>query len=143
MIRPIQMPIPAEFAMSATVSSSLVILIAAVATTLASANVISASWITIKNDTKQPLVVQETMTVNGKVKRCKPVSLLPGESLREFLAGPAQKKIDVFDGQNPNRTLWSGSLHCKDESQTYSIVGVGGTVTVRPAAPGGPRTDRK
>jgi hypothetical protein len=137
------MPITAEFAMVAPPSVSLVILIAAAATTLASAEMVSASWITIKNDTKQPVVVQETMTVNGQVKRCRPVSLLPGESFREFLAGPAQKKINVFDCLNPNRTLWSGSLHCKDESQTYSIMGVGGTVMVRPVAPGDPRTERK
>ena len=41
----------------------------------------NASWLTIRNDTRQPVVVQETSNVNGRVKRGKPATLLPGESL--------------------------------------------------------------
>ena len=103
-----------------------------IALTCFDARTAGASWITIENNTKQMVVVQESMTVNGRVKRCKPVSLLPGETLREFLSGPAVKRIDVLDGHNPKRSLWAGSLHCKDESQTFSITDLGGTVTVRP-----------
>jgi hypothetical protein len=106
--------------------------VAVIALLCCDARAAGASWITIKNNTKQVVVVQETMTVNGQVKRCKPVSLLPGETLREFLAGPAVKKIDVLDGHNPKRSLWAGNLHCNDESQTFSITHSGGTFTVRP-----------
>jgi hypothetical protein len=106
-----------------------------VALILACAGSADASWMTIRNDTKQTVVVQETTLVNGQVRRGKPITLLPGESFREFLAGPTVKKIDVLDIQNANRPLWSGSLNCKDEAQTYSIAGSGGTIAVRPVAP--------
>jgi hypothetical protein len=125
-------PIAAEFAMIASARSSLFSSIAALAAVVSFAETSTASWITIKNDTKQMVVVQETRIVRGQVKRCKPVSLLPGETLREFLSGPDVKKIDVLDGHNPKRSVWSGSLHCKDESQTFSVTDSGGTVTVRP-----------
>jgi len=111
---------------------------AAVAVVLICAGSADASWITIRNDTKQTVVVQETTTVNGQVKRGKPIGLLPGESFREFLAGPTVKKIEVLDAQNSNRSLWSGNMNCKDESQTYSIAGSGGCITVRPAATSNP-----
>ena len=138
------MPIRAEIAMFTAVHSPFLAALAASVFVFAGASSAAASWITIKNDTKHSVVVQETMTVNGQVKRCKPVNLLPGETHREFIAGPTVKKLDVFDAQNPNRSLWSGSLHCKDESQTFSIVGSGETVTVRPVvnspnAPHGPQ----
>jgi hypothetical protein len=125
-------PITAEFAMIASGRLPFFASLAVIALMCFDARTAGASWITIKNNTKQMVVVQETMTVNGQVKRCKPVSLLPGETLREFLSGPAVKRIDVLDGHNPKRSLWSGSLHCKDESQTFSITDSGGTVTVRP-----------
>jgi hypothetical protein len=108
-------------------------------------DVASASWITIRNDTKQAVVVQEVLVVNGQVKRCKPKTLLPGEAVREFVAGPTVKKIDVLDVANPQRSLWSGNLPCKDESQTFSIVGSGVSVSVKPvvSASKSPRAERK
>ncbi len=102
-----------------------------------------ASWIAIRNDTREVVVLQETLSVKGKVKRCKPVSLLPGETLREYIPGPAVKKFDVIEGRAPNRTLWSGSLSCSKESQTFSAVEAGAAIVVRPVASAPPRTDRK
>ena len=118
--------------MIASARSPLFASLALMAVTLLGAQSAAASWITIRNDTKQTVVVQETRVVNGQVKRCKPVTLLPGEAVREFLSGPRVKKVDVLDGHNPKRSLWSGILHCKDESQAFSITDSEGTVTVRP-----------
>jgi hypothetical protein len=70
------------------------------------------------------------VTVNGQVKRGKPVNLLPGETLREYLPAPTEKKIEVFENQDPNKAVWSGSLNCKDETQTYSVTRAEGKVTV-------------
>lgn len=130
--------------MFTAVRSSLCAILGAIAF-LVCANVAAASWITIRNDTNQAVVVQEILVVNGQVKRCKPVNLLPGETVREFVTGPTVKKIDVLDADNPKRSLWSGNLSCKDESQTFSIMGSAGTVTVRPVANAskGPRTERE
>jgi hypothetical protein len=104
------------------------------AVVLGCADFAGASWVTIKNDTSQPIVVQETTTVKGQAKRGKPTSLLPGETLREFIPGPTVKRIQVFDPQRPDQSLWSGNLNCNDETQTFSVSGAGGRVTVRPVA---------
>ena len=117
--------------------------VAAFAVICCNAQTAAASWITIKNNTKQMVTVQETKTVNGQLKRCKPVTLLPGETLREFLEGPGVKKLDVFDGHNPRRSLWSGNLSCQEKSQTFSIVDSGGAIVVRPVGGIPPRTERK
>jgi hypothetical protein len=89
-----------------------------------------AEWITIKNDTNKTIVVQEIVDVNGQVKRGKPTNLLPGETLREFLPGPTVKKIEVFEAQNPKQAAWSGSLNCKEDTQTFSVSNADGKVAV-------------
>jgi hypothetical protein len=92
-----------------------------------------ANWLTIKNDTGKPVVVQEVVTVNGQPRRGKPVPLLAGETIREFLPGPTVKRIEIYDPQNPKVPLASGNLNCPAENQTFSIGLVGGRVTVTPA----------
>jgi hypothetical protein len=101
-----------------------------------------AAWVTFKNDTQDPVVVQEITIVNGQVKRGKPMRLLPGESLREFIAGPTVKKIEIFDAEKPDQKLWSGNLNCKDDTQSFSISESGGHVTVRPV-PASPTPPKK
>lgn len=95
----------------------------------------SANWFTIKNDTGKPIVVQESVVVNGQVRRGKPTVLLAGETLREFIPGPTSKRIDVYDQQNPAQATWSGTLGCKEENQTFSVGLTGGKVVVGPAVP--------
>jgi hypothetical protein len=92
-----------------------------------------ANWLTIKNDTGKPVVVQEVVTVNGQPRRGKPVPLLAGETIREFLPGPTVKRIEIYDPSNPKVPLASGNLNCPAENQTFSIGVVGGRVTVTPA----------
>lgn len=90
----------------------------------------SANWVTIKNDTGKAIVVQETVIVNGQVRRGKATNLLAGETLREFLPGPTVKRLEVYDAANPRQAAWSGDLGCKDANQTFSIGVAGGKVTV-------------
>jgi hypothetical protein len=108
--------------------------LAALMVLLGCAGFADAAWVTIRNDTKQAIVVQETIVVNGKPKRCRPINLLPGETLRESIPGPVTKQYEVFDAQNPNKSLWSGSLNCKDETQTFSVSGTAGKLIVTPVA---------
>ena len=91
---------------------------------------VQAGWITIKNDTSKTLVVQEHVVVNGQVKRGKPINLLPGETLREYLPGPTVKRIEVFETQNHNEAVWSGSLNCKEDIQSFSVTTVNDKVIV-------------
>lgn len=112
-------------------------LLAGIATLLvfvSSGSASSANWVTIKNDTGKPMVVQETVVVNGQVKRGKAVNLLAGESLREFIPGPTVKKVEMFDAANPNQAVWSGELNCPANSQTFSVAVSGGKVTVTAAS---------
>jgi hypothetical protein len=91
---------------------------------------VQAGWIAIKNDTNKTLVVQEHVIVNGQVKRGKPINLLPGETLREYLPGPTVKRIELFETQNPNEAVWSGSLNCKEDTQSFSVTTTNDKVTV-------------
>lgn len=100
----------------------------ALTTVLALAGAARADWVTIRNDTGKTIVIQETVVTNGRVQRGKPTTLLPGNTIREFIPGPTTKKIEVFDAQK--QSLWSGSLNCKDDTQTFSVGAAGGKVTV-------------
>ena len=114
--------------------SHLFACIAAIVMIGGSNSIADAAWLTYKNDTTKTIVIQESTTVNGRVKRGKPMTLMPGESLREFISGPTAKNIEVFETQNPNQSIWSGSLSCKDDSQTFSVSAPGGKISVVPVA---------
>ena len=99
-------------------------LLALAATLLAAAGPARAgdgTWVTLKNNTRQVVVVQETVVCNGLVKRGKAIRLLPGETVREFQAAPAVKKVEIFDGRSPGKLLWSGNLNCSGSAQTFTI----------------------
>jgi hypothetical protein len=89
-----------------------------------------SAWLTIKNDTNQAIVVQENVVVNGQTKRGKPINLLPGEKLREYIPAPTMKNIEVFDVQNPKQAVWSGNLNCNEEKQTFSVSSKNGKIAV-------------
>jgi hypothetical protein len=80
-----------------------------------------AAWITFQNDTKETIVVQEIVTVNGKAVAGKPVTLQPGETLREFAAGPATKTIEVLKPGPPQVSLGKSDVTLKDKDLRVSI----------------------
>lgn len=91
----------------------------------------AAGWITIKNETTQTVIIQETVVVNGQVRRCKPTRLVPGETLREFQATAGQKTVQILEpGLLMNRTLGQGELVWKDSDQGFSILKSGDRVKV-------------
>ena len=106
----------------------------ALALTIGLPAVSSANWLLVKNDTGKTITVQEIVMVNGQAKRGKTTNLLPGETYREFLAIPGMKKVDVFDAKAPNQAVWSGSLNCKDETQTFSVTQAAGKFGVAQVA---------
>lgn len=91
---------------------------------------VRAGWVTIKNDTGKPIVVQEVIVVNGQPRRGKPTNLLAGDTVREFLPLATTKQIDIFDAQKPQARIGSAKLNCTNESQAFSVTLVGGQVTV-------------
>lgn len=83
----------------------------------------SAGWITIKNETTQTIVIQETIVVNGATRRCKPVKLVPGEVFREYQATAGQKTIQVLEsGLLLNRPLCQGELKWQEADTCYSVL---------------------
>jgi hypothetical protein len=111
------------------------VLVAALAVTLLTGADASANWITIKNDTGKPIIVQETVVVNGQPRRGKATNLLPGETHREFVPGPTVKRVEVYDANNTSRPAWCGSLDCKDECEAFRVAVSGGKLTVAQVAP--------
>lgn len=103
----------------------------AVVAACASVGVAEAGWVTFKNDTPKPIVVQEFIIVNGKKIGGKPYKLLPGESFREFQNTPGIKNYDILDAANPNLSLWSNPLNCKSDTQSFSVGVIQGKVFVK------------
>lgn len=96
---------------------------------------VHAGWLTIKNDTGKQIVVQEVVVVNGQTRRGKQNQMLAGDTIREFLPIATVKQVEIYDAQNPKAPIWSGTLNCKDDSQTFSVALNGGKVTITPVAP--------
>ena len=106
----------------------VLVLLAATAS-LGFAGAADGGWLTIKNDTGKTIIVQEVVVVNGQTKRGKPTNLLAGDTVREFLTMPTVKQVEVFDAANPKQPIWTGTLNCKDDAQTFSLSIVNGKVT--------------
>ena len=106
--------------MAFTVTRRLLPLFAAFVVLTGTTGAADAGWLTLRNDTDRVLVIQETLDQNGQPKRCKPVRLLPGESVREFQpAGPL--KVEVFDGQRPGQSLLCTELAVKGDRQAFAV----------------------
>ena len=117
-------------------------LIVAVVFTTHSATAAGASWITIRNDTQQVIVLQELIVQDGQVKRLKPLRLLPGESVRQCEPSAGMKKFEAFDGKQPGGLLLSGELRVTDENQVFSIAESGGKTVLRAVPTTAPSTKR-
>ena len=63
-----------------------------------------AGWLTVKNDTKQTVIL-ESVCDAVIVKRTKTVRLLPGETYREFRLVPGDRKVQLYDGSPADKSL--------------------------------------
>ena len=83
-----------------------------------------AGWLTVKNDTKQTVVL-ESVADGVLVKRTKSVRLLPGETYREYRLVPGERKVQLFDGSQPGKPLGQplgqGTLTWKLADQSLHI----------------------
>lgn len=80
-----------------------------------------AGWITIRNDTKQELAIQEVTLVGGKPQFGKTVKLLPGEAIRELKTTPGSKSVIVAEVAKPNIVIARGTLEWKKDDLVFSI----------------------
>jgi hypothetical protein len=80
-----------------------------------------AENITIKNDLKQPVVVQAVCVVRGMLKRDKPYALKPGDTT-PAIALPGDKVIFIFDAQNPNVILGQVPIKAGNDDLKFVVV---------------------
>jgi len=109
--------------------SRTITLLAVIAMT-ALAPIAIAGWVTVKNDTPGSVTVQETVVVNGVVRKCKPVKLAAGETLREFQPKAGMKTIVVVEASLFGKTLYTGDLKWADGDSAFAIAKNGDKVQV-------------
>jgi hypothetical protein len=78
-----------------------------------------AETITIRNDTKVPLVIQTAVVINGQVRVDRPVAIKAGGATTITL--PGNKLITVYNGRNPSQVLNKSNIPASKEDDTYSI----------------------
>lgn len=96
----------------------------------------AAGWVTIKNETAQPIVIQETCLVKNQLRRGKPVRLMPGEVLREYQACPGSKTVHILDCGGQMRTLGTGELSWAKGDYSFAVRPDGTAVRLQSADAG-------
>lgn len=81
-----------------------------------------AGWMGFRNDTKDTIVIQETIIVGGQPKPAKPQRLFVGEAVRDTQCNGKQRKISIYNLQNPNQLLYTGSFACPALSENVLYV---------------------
>lgn len=93
-----------------------------------------AGWFGFRNDTKEQVVVQETIVVNGIARPGKPESLNSGDSVRDSQSCPSnQRKFTIYDPKGT--VLYSNTFPCPamNENILYLIKkDMKGKITVEP-----------
>ncbi|HEY3788588.1 MAG TPA: hypothetical protein VGL71_07015 [Urbifossiella sp.] len=87
---------------------------------LAPVEIAQAGWVTIKNDANRVIILQSSVPANGKLKHGKPMRLLPGESIREFVQ-PDEMLLEVYDAKSSKKPILTANLAIKNEKQNFSV----------------------
>jgi hypothetical protein len=81
--------------------------------------VASAGWITITNDTKQEIVIQETAGPQNRPVRGKCVKLQPGETHKEYQLFGGTRNVLISDGNN--NALTADTLTWEKADAAFSV----------------------
>ncbi len=91
-----------------------------------------AGWMGFRNDTKETIVIQETVVVNGQARPGRPQRLFAGEAVRD-VGGVGQRQLSVFELKNPNQPIFTDGFACpaSNENMLYLLKsdGTGGIAT--------------
>lgn len=74
-----------------------------------------AAWFGYRNDTMAVMVVQTSVTVNGRVVRGKAHLLYPGEMAWDNMAAPGLRTITVFDPKAKNRVVAQENIFIQNQ----------------------------
>jgi hypothetical protein len=97
--------------------------LAAVALTLAAfgTGTASAGSLSLRNDTRTTLIVQEIVIVQGQARRGPQRQLYPGEVAVETVAGAGVKRLMIFDPKQPMVPLLRADLPYTGADQVFAI----------------------
>jgi len=87
----------------------------AVAYALAAPATGQAAWFGYRNDTNKVMVVQTSVTVNGRLIRGKAHVLYPGEMAWDNMAAPGLRTITVFDPKANNRVVAQENIFIQNQ----------------------------
>ena len=93
---------------------------AALAMLLATVAANAAGLVGYRNDTNQAVVVQSSVTSNGRTSLSKPQTLYSGEVALDSLAFVGTRRITVYDAKNTKVILFQGEVTNSDDA-FYSI----------------------
>jgi hypothetical protein len=116
----------------------LAVLIVCLVPALAPATALADS-VTFRNECGSPVIVQSASVIRGVMRRDRPYALRPGDYSPK-IGLDTDKVIVVYDGTNPNRLLFQGSLKASPTPIFYSIVPDSGKVRMVRKTPGGAMT---
>ncbi len=87
------------------------------------ASSVFAGWMGFRNDTKDTIVIQETVVIGGQPRPGRPQRLFTGEAVRDTPPPGGQRRISVYDAANSNQPIYSGNIPCPaaNENILYCI----------------------
>ncbi len=91
-----------------------------------------AGWITVTNDTKQVIVIQETSGPLNRPVRGKCVKLQPGETHREFALLGGTRNVVIYDAAAPNTPLAADKMAWDKADVAFAVKTDGKKVTLGP-----------
>ena len=80
----------------------------------------SAGWLTIKNDTKHVILIQETGPLNRPI-RGKSVKLQPGETFREFHLLPGEKTVILSDAEGQAKATAADRVTWQKDDAPFAV----------------------
>jgi hypothetical protein len=92
-----------------------------------------AAGIVFRNDLKIPVIVQGESIVNRMIQRGRPVVIFPGRTAADPLVPPGNRRITVYDANQPNRVLFRRLVPFPGTDLHFAIVrGPGGHIHLQP-----------
>ncbi len=87
-----------------------------------------AGWVTVKNETKQVIVIQEVGGPLNRPIRGKCVKLQPGETYREFQLLAGSKNIAIHESDEPGASSVQDKMTWSKEDASFAVKAEGKSI---------------
>lgn len=109
---------------------NILLIVTAVFGLFGTASAAQGGWVTITNNTKQVIVIQETGGPLNRPIRGKLVKLQPGETYREYQLMAGTKNVQVYDAATPNTPLLQDKLTWDKADAAFAVKADGKKVSL-------------